>query len=43
MFDVEILTRSNCGKRAFLPRIKLKSNASSGHPLCLVENSFSLD
>jgi hypothetical protein len=29
MLDVKILTGSNAGKRAFLPRIKLKTNASS--------------
>jgi len=29
MLDVEILTGSNVGKRAFLPKIKLKTNASS--------------
>ena len=29
MLDVEILTGSNAGKRAFLPRIKLKTNVSS--------------
>ena len=29
MLDVEILTENNAGKRAFLPRIKLKTNASS--------------
>jgi len=29
MLDVEILTGSNAGKRGFLPRIKLKTNASS--------------
>ena len=28
MLEVEILTWSNAGKRAFLPRIKLKTNAS---------------
>ena len=28
MLDAEILTGSNAGKRAFLPRIKLKTNAS---------------
>ncbi|AET03150.1 DNA helicase-like protein, putative [Medicago truncatula] len=32
MLDVEILTKSNAGKRAFFPRIKLKTNASSGLP-----------
>jgi len=35
MLDVEILTRSNAGKRAFLPRIKLKTNTSSGFPFIL--------
>jgi len=35
MLDVEILTGSNAGKRAFLPRIKLKTNASSGLPFVL--------
>jgi len=34
MLDVEILTGSNAGKRAFLSRIKLKTNASSGLFLC---------
>jgi len=28
MLDVETLTGSNAGKRAFLPRIKLKTNGS---------------
>ena len=35
MLDVEILTGSNFGKRAFLPRIKLKTNASSWLPFVL--------
>ena len=43
MLHVEILTGNNTGKRAFLPRIKLNTNVSSGLPLCLVENSFPLD
>jgi len=40
MLDVEILTGSNVGKRASLPRIKLKSNASSGLPFVLSRNQF---
>ena len=32
VLDVEILTRNNAGKRAFLPIIKLKTNASLGLP-----------
>ena len=35
MLDVEIITGSNAGKRAFLPIIKLKTNASSGLPFVL--------
>jgi len=35
MLDVEILTGSNAEKRVFLPRIKLKTNASSGLPFVL--------
>jgi len=35
MLDVEILTGSNAEKGAFLPIIKLKTNASSGLPFVL--------
>ena len=35
MLNVKILTESNAGKRAFLPRIKLKTNVSSGLPFVL--------
>jgi len=40
MLDVEILTGSNAGKRAFLPRIKLKTNASSGLPFVISRKQF---
>jgi len=40
MLDVEILTGSNAGKRAFLPIIKLKTNASSGLPYVLSRKQF---
>jgi len=40
MLDVEILTGSNAWKRAFLPRIKLKTNASSGLPFVLSRKQF---
>jgi len=40
MLDVEILTGSNAGKRAFLPRIKLKTSASSGLPFVLSRKQF---
>ena len=40
MLDVEILTGSNVGKRAFLPRIKLKTNASSRLPYVLSRKQF---
>jgi ATP-dependent DNA helicase PIF1 len=40
MLDVEILTGSNDGKRAFLPRIKLKTNASSVLPFVLSRKQF---
>jgi len=40
MLDAEILTGSNAGKRAFLPRIKLKTNASSGLPFVLSRKQF---
>ncbi|GAU43626.1 hypothetical protein TSUD_185190 [Trifolium subterraneum] len=40
MLDVEILTGSNAGKRAFLPRIKLKTSASSGLPFVLRRKQF---
>ena len=40
MLDVKILTRSNAGKRAFLPWIKLKTNASSGLPFVLSRKKF---
>jgi len=42
MLDVEILTGSNAGKRAFLPRIKLKTNASSGLSFVLSRKQFSV-
>ncbi|AES79580.1 PIF1-like helicase [Medicago truncatula] len=35
MLDVEIVTGSNAGKRAFLPKIKLKTNRSAGLPFVL--------
>ena len=40
MLDVEILTGSNVGKRAFLPIIKLKTNASSGFSFVLSRKQF---
>ncbi|XP_050897817.1 uncharacterized protein LOC127104689 [Lathyrus oleraceus] len=40
MLDVEILTRSNAGKRAFLPRIKIKTSASDGLPFVLSRKQF---
>ena len=40
MLDVEILTGINAGKRAFLPRSKLKINASSGFPFVLSRKQF---
>jgi len=40
MLDVEILTGSNVGKRAFLAKIKLKTNVSSGLPLVLSRKQF---
>ncbi|GAU51549.1 hypothetical protein TSUD_414120 [Trifolium subterraneum] len=40
MLDVEILTGSNAGKGAFLPRIKLKTSASSGLPFVLSRKQF---
>jgi len=40
MLDVEILTGSNAGKRAFLPKIKLKTNASSRLPFVLSRKQF---
>ena len=43
MMDVEILIGSNAGKRAFLPRIKLKTNANSGFPFVLSRKQFPLD
>jgi len=43
MLDVEILIGSNAGKRAILPRIKLKTNVSSRLPFVLSKNSFPLD
>jgi len=42
MLDVEILTGSNAEKRAFLPRYKLKTNASSGLPFILSRKQFSV-
>ena len=42
MLDVKILIGSNVGKRAFLPRIKLKTNASSGLPFELSRKQFSV-
>jgi len=35
MLDVKIITGNNAEKRAFLPRIKLKTNASSRLPFLL--------
>ncbi|CAJ2638103.1 unnamed protein product [Trifolium pratense] len=40
MLDVQILTGSNAGKRAFLPRIKSKTSASSGLPFVLSRKQF---
>jgi len=40
MLDVEIITGSNAGKRAFLPRIKLKTNVSSRLPFVLSKKKF---
>jgi len=40
MLDVEILTGSNAGKRAFFPKIKLKTNASSRLPFVLSKKKF---
>lgn len=40
MLDVEILTGSNAGKRAFLPRIKIKTSASDGLPFVLSRKQF---
>jgi len=42
MLDVEILTGSNAGKRAFLPRNKLKTNASSGLSFVISRKQFSV-
>jgi len=42
MLDMEILTRSNARKRAFFPKIKLKTNASSGLPFVLSRKQFSV-
>jgi len=40
MLDVEILTGSNVEKRTFLPRIKLKTNASLWLPFVLSGKQF---
>jgi len=40
MLDVEVLVESNARKRAFLPKIKLKTNASSGFPFVLSRKQF---
>ncbi|XP_050876132.1 uncharacterized protein LOC127079807 [Lathyrus oleraceus] len=40
MLDVEILTGSNAGKHAFLPRIKIKTFASDGLPFVLSRKQF---
>jgi len=40
--DVEILTGNNARKRGFLPRINLKTNASSGLPFMLSRKQFSV-
>ena len=40
ILDVEILTGSNAGKRAFLARIKLKTNVSSELPFVLSRKQF---
>ncbi|XP_050897565.1 uncharacterized protein LOC127104425 [Lathyrus oleraceus] len=40
MLDVEILTGSNAGKCAFLPRIKIKTTASDGLPFVLSRKQF---
>ena len=42
MLDMEIKTGSNAGKRAFLPKIKLKINVSSGLPFVLSRKQFSV-
>ncbi|AES72962.1 PIF1-like helicase [Medicago truncatula] len=42
MLNVEILTGSNARKRAFLPIIKLKTNASSRLPFVLSRKQFSV-
>jgi len=42
ILDVKILTGSYAGKRAFLPRIKLKTNVNSGLPSVLRRKQFSV-
>jgi len=42
MLDVEIPIGNNAGKRAFLPRIKLKTNMSSWLPFVLSWKQFSV-
>ncbi|XP_024630641.1 ATP-dependent DNA helicase PIF1-like [Medicago truncatula] len=40
LLDVEILTGSNAGNRAFLPRIKLKTTEGAGLPFVLSRKQF---
>ncbi|XP_050920174.1 uncharacterized protein LOC127137796 [Lathyrus oleraceus] len=40
LLDVEILTSHNAGKRAFLPRIKLKTTDGAGLPFVLIRKQF---
>jgi len=42
MLDVKILTGNNAAKKAFLPRIKLKTNASSGFSFVFSRKQFSI-
>lgn len=42
LLDVEILTGHNAGKRAFLPRIKLKTTDGAGLPFVLIRKQFSI-
>lgn len=40
LLDVEMLTGHNAGKRAFLPRIKLKTTDGAGLPFVLIRKQF---
>ncbi|KAK7273081.1 hypothetical protein RIF29_14127 [Crotalaria pallida] len=42
MLDVEILTGHHAGQRAFLPRIKLRTNDNAGLPFVLIRKQFSV-